>query len=88
MKKNFPQAHTVLLIIAGLVALLTWIVPAGEFDTIEYNKNGQDATFIYNSENKTIEYPATQEALDQVGLQLSISKFEKCSTKSCTLRLT
>lgn len=28
---KFPSAQTILLIIAGLVTLLTWLVPAGKY---------------------------------------------------------
>ena len=39
MKKiKFPTAQTILFIIAGFVTLLTWIVPAGKYDTISYQK--------------------------------------------------
>ena len=39
MKKiKFPTAHSVLLIIAVCVAILTWIIPAGKYDTLSYSK--------------------------------------------------
>ena len=38
MKKlKFPTAQTILFAIAGMVALLTWFVPAGEYDNLRYN---------------------------------------------------
>ena len=46
-KSKFPTAQTVLLIIAGLVALLTWFVPAGQYDRLSYDKETQ--TFKRNS---------------------------------------
>ena len=35
-KLSFPTAYTVLLIVAALVTLLTWIVPAGTYDKLSY----------------------------------------------------
>ncbi|TPV32835.1 hypothetical protein FJ651_11030 [Paucihalobacter ruber] len=36
--KTFPAAQTILLIIAAFVALLTWIIPAGQNDELRYDK--------------------------------------------------
>ena len=38
MKKlKFPTAQTILILIAVFVTLLTWIVPAGKYDSLAYN---------------------------------------------------
>ena len=34
--KRFPTAHTVLLLIAALVAIATWFLPAGKFEQLKY----------------------------------------------------
>jgi len=57
-KIKFPTAQTILFIIAGFVTLLTWIVPAGKYDTILYQK--ADHTFTQNSIDKSITLPATK----------------------------
>ena len=47
MKKlKFPSAQTILLIIAGLVTILTWFVPAGKYETLGYNKDDNTFTRI------------------------------------------
>ncbi len=74
MKKfQFPTAHTVLLIIAGLVALMTWIVPAGQFDRLGYDKDKNEFTQTGEGEDKT--FPGTQETLNQLGVNIPLEKF-------------
>ncbi len=74
MKKfQFPTAHTVLLIIAGLVALMTWVVPAGQFDRLGYDKDKNEFTQTGEGEDKT--FPGTQETLNQLGVNIPLEKF-------------
>ena len=72
-KMKFPTAHTVLLIIAAFVAGLTWLIPAGKYEKLEYKKTDDTAIFIHHAQNEDIEYPET---LDKLGLLMEISKFE------------
>ena len=74
MKKiKFPTAQTILLIIAGLVALLTWFVPSGKFDTLAFNK--AENVFTRTGVAKTENLPATQETLDALHIKIPIEKF-------------
>ncbi|SFZ92784.1 Uncharacterized membrane protein YfcC, ion transporter superfamily [Flaviramulus basaltis] len=74
MKKlKFPSAQTVLLIIAGFVALLTWVVPSGKFDTLKYNK--EDNSFTINSEGKTTTIEASQASLNELQIKIPLDKF-------------
>lgn len=74
MKKlKFPTAHSVLLIIAALVAGLTFIVPAGEYDRLAYDKESNEFTYKGQSESKT--YPGTQATLDELGINIPVEKF-------------
>ncbi len=74
MKKlKFPTAQTILLIIAALVALLTWIVPAGKYDSLAYNKT--EKTFTRTSLEETATLPATQETLDWLRVKIPLEKF-------------
>lgn len=70
---KFPTAQTILFIIAGFVTLLTWIVPAGKYDTISYNKNEQ--TFTQNSIDKSTQLLATQETLNDLNIKIPLEKF-------------
>ncbi|WP_034058486.1 YfcC family protein [Lacinutrix jangbogonensis] len=70
---TFPSAQTILLIIAGLVTLLTWIIPAGKYDTLVYNKETNN--FTQASNEKSIDLPATQETLDALAIKIPLEKF-------------
>jgi uncharacterized ion transporter superfamily protein YfcC len=74
MKKfRFPTAQTILFTIAGLVTLLTWIVPAGEYNTLKYN--AEKNIFERISADASVNLPATQESLDQLKIQIPLEKF-------------
>jgi len=72
-KIKFPTAQTILFIIAGFVTLLTWIVPAGKYDTILYQKS--DNTFTQNSIDNSITLPATKATLDGLNIKIPLEKF-------------
>ena len=74
MKKfQFPTAQTILLIIAALVALLTWLVPAGKYDTLSYNASKNK--FIVESLKSKSELEANQETLTQLNIKIPLEKF-------------
>jgi len=74
MKKiKFPTAQTVLLLIAVFVALLTWVVPSGEYDRLAYNKD--DNTFIRSNHLGVINLEANQKTLDDLQVKIPIDKF-------------
>jgi uncharacterized ion transporter superfamily protein YfcC len=74
MKKlRFPAAHTILIFIAIVVALLTWLIPAGKYDSLTYNPSSD--TFVKTRLEKRIELPATQETLEKLGIRIPIEKF-------------
>ncbi|MFH4966345.1 YfcC family protein [Gaetbulibacter sp. M235] len=74
MKKlQFPTAQTILLLIAALVALLTWFIPAGKYDTLSYNAS--EKTFTVNSLEKQKQLEASQETLTNLGVKIPLEKF-------------
>lgn len=74
MKKlKFPTAQTILIVIAGLVTLLTWLVPAGKYDSLSYNESNN--TFTKTSLEKKIDLPATQETLNTLNIKIPVEKF-------------
>lgn len=74
MKKiKFPTAQTILLVIAAMVTLLTWLIPAGKYDTLSYNKT--ENTFTATSLESTKTFPATQATLDDLGIKIPVEKF-------------
>lgn len=74
MKKlKFPTAQTILIIIAGFVTLLTWLVPAGKYDSLAYNAISN--TFTQTGIVESVELPATQESLENLNIKIPIHKF-------------
>jgi uncharacterized ion transporter superfamily protein YfcC len=74
MKKiKFPSAQTVLLLIAAFVALLTWVIPSGQYDRLAYNK--EDNSFINTSQEKLIILEASQKTLDDLQVKIPLEKF-------------
>lgn len=70
---SFPTAQTILIIIAGIVTLLTWIIPAGKYNSLAYNSTSN--TFTISSPGETTELPATQETLESLGIKIPLEKF-------------
>ena len=74
MKKlKFPSAQTILFIIAGFVTVLTWLVPAGKYDSLAYNATNK--TFSVTSQKENIDLPATQETLETLNIKIPLEKF-------------
>lgn len=75
---SFPTAHTVLLIIAAMVAISTWFIPAGKYDKLEYKAatDNTPALFIHHAQDGDRELPGTQASLDGLGMKIEIQKFE------------
>ena len=75
MFKNlqFPTAHTVLMIIAALVALLTWVIPSGQFDRLKYDPDR--SLFVRSGPGGDTTLSADQATLDHLGLKISLEKF-------------
>ena len=73
-KRGFPSAFTVLAIILVLAAVLTHIVPSGQFSRLTYDDSTNEFVITDHENNVTTE-PATQEVLDRLQIQLSLDKF-------------
>ena len=72
---SFPSAFTVLFIVLLIAVVLTYIVPAGSYETISYV--GEDETFIIEDNQGGEEVvPATQETLDDLNIVMDLEKFE------------
>ena len=71
-KLSFPSAYTVLLIVAALVAMLTWMVPAGTYNKLSYDDGAFTVTY---ASGDTQEYPATQATLNELGIKAELEKF-------------
>ena len=74
----FPSAYTMLFAIEFIIFILTYIIPKGKFNTIEYDSDNK--IFLVNAYNKTatptiIKYNATQETLDSLGVKIELDNF-------------
>lgn len=74
-KREFPTAFTVLFIILIFAAVLTYIVPSGQFSRLTYD--GATNEFVITDHNdETTAVPATQKVLDDLDIQLDLAKFQ------------
>tara|TARA_R110000868_G_scaffold108065_6_gene295395 strand:+ start:16111 stop:17604 length:1494 start_codon:yes stop_codon:yes gene_type:complete len=74
MKKlKFPTAQTILILIAALVSVLTWLVPSGKYDSLAYDAKSDSFTKI--SQEERVLLPATQVTLEELGIKIPIEKF-------------
>ena len=74
MKKiKFPTAQTILLLIAAFVSVLTFIVPAGKYDTLSYDKSQN--IFTKTTPKESYSLAATQRTLDSLQIKIPLEKF-------------
>jgi uncharacterized ion transporter superfamily protein YfcC len=71
--KNFPSAQTVLLIISAFVALLTWIIPAGQYASLSFDQT--NGVFIKKTSDGVEELPPAQETLEKLNIQIPLENF-------------
>ncbi len=69
---KFPTAHTVLILIAAFVAVLTYIIPSGQFNRLAFDKVNQQ--FAISGSSLAI-LPASQKSLDSLGVKIPLEKF-------------
>lgn len=79
MKLKFPSAQTVLLIITALTVVLTWIIPAGKYQTLAYSADSDK--FTITGKDAELSLPATQKVLDSLAIKIPLEKFTKKEIK-------
>ena len=72
---KFPTAYTILIIIELLIFLLTYIIPKGKFDTIEYNSDKNKFMIVHLDDIK--EANATKETLEEYHIDIPLDNFIK-----------
>ena len=73
---SFPSAYTVLIIIEIIIFLLTYIIPKGLFDTIEYSSEENKFIIrIHNVNYTIIRVNATKEELDKRNISVPLESF-------------
>ncbi|MEX0290618.1 MAG: YfcC family protein, partial [Flavobacteriaceae bacterium] len=73
-KFKFPTAHTILFIIAAFVALLTWLIPSGQYDRLSYDT--ENDVFIRVSKDESTTIAAKQEELSALNIKIPLQKFK------------
>ena len=83
MKRNgfeFPTAYSVLFLILVLVTVLTHIIPAGKYSRLTYD--GNENVFVIDKEGvETQTLEATQENLNDLGINIDLNKFTEGTIK-------
>lgn len=73
-KLHFPTAVTVLFIVMVFAQILTYVVPAGNYSKLLYNK--EEKTFVITTpDGETEKVPPTQETLDKLGISGKIDDY-------------
>ena len=71
--KKFPSAHSILLIISALVALLTWVIPAGKYASLNYDSD--EGVFLKTTGENIEKLPATQQTLEGINVKIPLENF-------------
>jgi len=71
--KKFPSALSLLLIILAFVAVLTWIIPAGQYATLTYDAT--EGVFIQTTFEGVEKLPATQQTLEDLNVKIPLENF-------------
>ena len=81
-KRGFLSSFTICFLVVVLAAILTWVIPAGSYQTIEYD-SGSDQFIVSSADydadagtGEQTEYPATQEVLDEFGITAGLDNFK------------
>lgn len=69
---SVPSAFTILFVLTILAVFATWVVPAGAYSKLVY-EGGQLS--LTQPDGSARSLPATQQSLEQLGVQIDISKF-------------
>lgn len=73
-KLHFPTAITVLFIVMIFAQVLTFLIPAGKYSTIQYDAENE-VFVITDPHDVTSEAAATQATLDELGIKSKIDDF-------------
>jgi len=73
-KFSFPSAYMVLFIVMIIAVILTYAIPAGEYSKLTYDEDAD--MFVITAPDGTVEeMEATQESLDQLGINAKLENF-------------
>lgn len=70
---KFPAAQSILLIIAALVTILTWLIPAGSYNSLSYDSASDQ--FSIQSQDSSYTLPSKQASLEELNIKIPLEKF-------------
>jgi uncharacterized ion transporter superfamily protein YfcC len=70
--KKLPSPITILFIVIIIAAAATWLLPAGEYDTLSYSSG----SFTINTVKGDKSVPVTQHTLDSLKILITLDKFK------------
>ncbi len=73
-KLNFPTAFTILFALTVVAVIATWFVPAGQYAKLVYVEES-NVLQVTSPQGKVTEREATQESLDDLGVNIGIEQF-------------
>ena len=71
--RKFPSAQALLLLISAFVALLTWVVPAGQYASLSYESS--ENVFIKTTNALKEKLPATLQTLESLNVKIPLERF-------------
>lgn len=71
-KRSFPTALTIVMIVIVIAAIATWLIPAGAYARLSFEKDH----FTYSDSKRSIDLPASQKTLDSLGVKITLDKFQ------------
>ncbi len=73
IKRKFPAPLTVLMIVIVIAAIVTWVLPAGKFNTLSYKNEN---SFIMETKDGEVLLPFTQKTADSLSIRISLQSFK------------
>lgn len=73
-ERKFPSAFSVLFIVLVFAAILTYVVPAGSYDRLQYNKETNSFLRV-NSDGTETSLEASQKVLDDLKITVPLKSF-------------
>jgi uncharacterized ion transporter superfamily protein YfcC len=70
---RFPTPHTTLFAVLLLAAAATWLLPAGQYDTLRYS--AEESALILVTPDAELRLAPTQATLDSLGMPTRIAEF-------------
>ena len=79
-ERKFPTAFTVLFIVLIIAAVLTYVIPAGSYDRLQYDSDNSQFVRI-GSDGEETSLEASQEVLDELNVTVPLENFVRGDIK-------